>query len=106
MSADRLFIVRTHNACCVLSLRRPSITRHSRRPERLCVALELRHRVGIDLVKAPIADWLIDDHSRLLERLEVLRHSRSADWQATGDLDDWLGSVSEPLEDGAPRWVA
>ena len=71
------------------------------RPKRARIGLEPGEPFGVDLVHAARAGGVIGHQAGGLEHLEVLGYGRSSDRERACNLDDWLGSGTQLLEDGA-----
>jgi hypothetical protein len=74
-------------------------------PEELEERPQRDQAVGVHRVEPPVSLRPVDYQSRLFEDLEVLRDGGAADRQAAGDLDHWLGSVAEALQNDSPGTI-
>jgi hypothetical protein len=85
---------------CRLECRQGSV------PEPVEVLAQCRDAFGVELIDPAVADLSVNDQSRLLEHLEVLRDGGSAHWQLARQIHDGTGPIGEAFEDRAPRRIA
>ena len=70
------------------------------------VVAELPHRVGVQMVDAPVAGRLAGDDPGVLQHPQVHGHGGPADRHARGDPADIQGPGREPPDDPPPGGIA